>query len=143
MVTAPIVLLIAVATTPDAAALINEASISCQQALPDGTKTVVRAVAAAPSDADVVAAATAAGATATVVVTWRDAAQLVSDVRVRATWSADGQPRLTERTVVFSAHDLPAERGRALGLVVASILTDAWGGGPGAATPVAPCSRTS
>ncbi len=131
MVTAPIVLLIAVATTPDAAAVANVAAASCLQALPAGTRTVVRTMAALPDDAELGAAAASAGATATVVVTWRDAAQLVSDVRVRATWSVDDKRRQTERTVVFSARDLPAERGRALGLVIASILTEAWGGAPG------------
>jgi hypothetical protein len=134
MVTAPIVLLIAVASTPDAAATANEAAAACLHALPEGTRTVVRTVSAPPDEAEVTAAAAAAGATATVVVTWRDAQRLVSDVRVRAA-AADGKPKLTERIIIFSARDLPAERGRALGLVIASILTDTWGGAPGAAPP--------
>jgi hypothetical protein len=125
MVTAPIVLLIAVATTPDGVAAANEAAAACLQALPAGAKTLVRTVPQVPDDADVSAAAAAAGATATVVVTWRDADQLVSDVRVRST-SPDGIVRQTERNVVFSARDQPIERGRALGLVIASILDEDW-----------------
>jgi hypothetical protein len=128
MVTAPIVLLIAVATTPDGIAAANEAAAACLQALPAGAKTVVRTVPKVPDDADVSEAAASAGATATVVVTWRDADQLVSDVRVR--WiSPDGNLRQAERNVVFSARDLPLERGRALGLVIASILDEDWAAG--------------
>src|SRR5579871_161338 len=137
MVTAPIVLLIAVATTPDGAATANEAAAACVHALPEGARTVVRTVAAPPDDAAIAAAAVAAGATATVVVTWRDGDGLVSDVRVRAA-AAGGATRQTDRTVVFSARDLPAERGRALGLVIASILTETWGAAPGAAAPPRP-----
>ncbi len=140
MVTAPIVLLIAVATTPDGAVTANEAAAACVHALPEGTRTVVRTVAAPPDDAEVAAAAVAAGATATVVVTWRDADGLVSEVRVRAA-AAGGTPTQTERTVVFSARDLPAERGRALGLVIASILTETWGRGPDAAGPPRPSAE--
>jgi hypothetical protein len=125
MVTAPIVLLIAVATTPDGIAVANEAAAACLQALPAGAKTVVRTVPKVPEDAEVSAAAAAAGATATVVVTWRDGDQLVSDVRVRSTPS-EGEVRQTERNVVFSARDQPLERGRALGLVIASILDEDW-----------------
>ncbi|HVV53411.1 MAG TPA: hypothetical protein VHO06_27385 [Polyangia bacterium] len=133
MVTAPIVLLIAVASTPDGVAMADEAAAACLQALPAGAKTVVRTVAAAPDDADLDAAAAATDATATVIVTWRDAARLVGDVRVRAAAHAGGPPRQTERTIVFSARDLPAERGRALGLVIASILVeDRAAGGPAA-----------
>jgi hypothetical protein len=128
MVTAPIVLLIAVATTPDGIAAANEAAAACLQALPAGAKTVLRTVPKVPDDAGVSAAAAAAGATATVVVTWRDADQLVSDVRVRST-PPDGTVRQTERNVVFSARDQPIERGRALGLVIASILDEDWAAG--------------
>lgn len=126
MVTAPIVLLIAVATTPDGVAAANEAAAACLQALPAGAKTVLRTVPKVPDDGEVSAAAAAAVATATVVVTWRDADQLVSDVRLRWTSPIDGKLRQTERNIVFSARDLPAERGRALGLVIASILDEDW-----------------
>ena len=135
MVTAPIVLLIAVATTPDGIAAANEAAAACLQALPSGAKTVLRTVPKVPDDADVSAAAAAAGATATVVVTWRDADHLVSDVRVRST-PPDGIVRQTERNVVFSARDQPIERGRALGLVIASILDEDWAAGPRASNRV-------
>ena len=142
MVTAPIVLLIAVATTPDGIAAANEAAAACLQALPSGAKTVLRTVPKAPDDADVSAAAAAAGATATVVVTWRDADHLVSDVRVRST-SPDGIVRQTERNVVFSARDQPVERGRALGLVIASILDEDWTAGARTASQAPSCPSVS
>lgn len=135
MVTAPIVLLIAVATTPDGVAAANEAAAACLQALPAGAKAVLRTVPRVPGEAEIGAAATAAGATATVVVTWRDAGQLVSDVHVRSTSPVDGKVRESERNIVFSARDLPAERGRALGLVIASILDEDWADQREAAMP--------
>ena len=140
MVTAPIVLLIAVATTPDGVAAANEAAAACLQGLPAGAKTALRTVPKVPDDAELGAAAAAAGATATVVVTWRDADQLVSDIRVRSTSPVDGKVRQTERTIVFSARDLPAERGRALGLVIASVLDEDWAvqGEATARAPVTP-----
>jgi hypothetical protein len=129
MVTVPIVLLIAVATTPDGVAAANEAAAACLQALPAGAKTVVRAVPTAPDDAEVAAATAAAGATATVVITWRGADQLASDVQVRSSSPVGGRMRQTERTIIFSARDLPSERHRALGLVIASILDEYWTAG--------------
>lgn len=139
MVTAPIVLLIAVATSPDAGAIANEAAAACRLALPAGATTEVRVVPATPDAAAIDADARAIGATATVLVTWRDDALLVSDVLVSVA-SADGPGPRASRTVVFSARDLPAERGRALGLVVASILDEAWGIDHVVATP-APGAR--
>jgi hypothetical protein len=135
MVTAPIVLLIAVATTPDGVATANEAAAACLQALPAGAKTVLRIVPQVPDDPEVGAAGMGAGATATVVVTWGDADRLVSDLRVRSTSPVDGKVRVIERNVVFSARDLPAERGRALGLVIASILDEDWSTPPETTTP--------
>jgi hypothetical protein len=134
MVTAPIVLLIAVTTAPDGVALMKEAAAACIQTLPPGATTVVRQVSALPDDAEIGTDAAAIGATATVVVIWRDPARLVSDVRVWARSAADEGGHTTTRTIVFSARDRPAERGRALGLVIGSILDEAWGPGmqPGA-----------
>ena len=129
MVTAPIVLLIAVTTAPDAAALMKEAAAACIQTLPVGATTVVRQVATLPDDAEIATDAAAIGATATVIVTWRDTDRLVSDVRVLMPSAAQGPAHTTMRTIVFSARDLPAERGRALGLVIGSILDEAWGPG--------------
>jgi len=129
MVTAPIVLLIAVTTAPDGVALMKEAAAACTQTLPAGATAVVRQVSTPPAEAAIGADAEAMGAAATVVVTWRDPARLVSDVRVWVRAAADGQGGATTRTIVFSARDLPAERGRALGLVIGSILDEAWGPG--------------
>src|SRR5665213_3966596 len=82
MVTAPLVLLIAVTTAPDSVAVMNEAASACVQTLQAGATTVVRLVAALPTDAEIVADAAASGAAASVIVTWRDDARLTSDVRV-------------------------------------------------------------
>ena len=141
MVTAPIVLLIAVATAPDGVMVANEAAAACLQALPAGAKTVVRSVSEIPDDATIGADAAAVGATATVLVIWEDAAGLVSDVRVFVPSAADGRERRTTRTIVFSSRDLPAERGRALGLVIASILNEDWGTGADVVDDV-PTSRS-
>jgi hypothetical protein len=129
MVTAPIVLLIAVTTAPEGGALMKEAAAACIQTLPVGATTVVRQVATLPDDAEIGADAAAIGATATVIVTWRDTDRLVSDVRVLMPSAAQGPAHTTTRTIVFSARDLPAERGRALGLIIGSILDEAWGPG--------------
>jgi opacity protein-like surface antigen len=129
MVAGPIVLLIAVMAAPDGVALLNEAATACVQALPPGATAVVRQVPALPDEAQLGADAAAMGAAATVLVTWRNPARFVSDVRVWVRAAADGQGRTTTRTIVFSARDLPAERGRALGLVIGSILDEAWGTG--------------
>jgi len=141
MVTAPIVLLIAVTTAPDGAALMKEAAAACIQTLPAGATTVVRQVPAMPAEAAIGADAETVGAAATVVVIWRDPAHLVSDVRVWVRAAADGQGHATTRTIVFSARDLPAERGRALGLVIGSILDEAWG--PGVPPPPEAADRGS
>jgi hypothetical protein len=134
MVTAPIVLLIAVTTASDGEALMKEAAAACIQTLPPGATTVVRQVSALPDDAEIGTDAAAIGAAATVVVTWRDPARLVSDVRVLMPSAAAGPAQTAggpvyspTRTIVFSIRDLPAERGRALGLVIGSILDEAWG----------------
>ena len=129
MVTAPIVLLIAVTTAPDGVALMNEAAAACVQTLPPGATTVVRQVSRLPDDAEVGADAAAIGAAVSVIVTWRDDARLVSDVRVLVPSATEGPAHTTIRTIVFSARDLPAERGRALGLVIGSILDGVWGKG--------------
>jgi len=129
MVTAPLVLLIAVTTALDSVTVMNEAASACVQTLPGGATTVVRLVAALPTDAEIVADAAASGAAASVIVTWRDDARLTSDVRVLMPSAAGGQAPTTTRTIVFSTRDLPAERGRALGFVIGSILDEAWGTG--------------
>ncbi len=109
---------------------------ACVRALPDGARAVVRTASETPPDEAVVNSAAASGAGAAVVVSWDDAGQLGAHVRV-----ATGLPahvRWESRPISFDAADQLAERERALGLVIASIL-DA-GLEPAAAPRAAPPS---
>ncbi len=103
--------------------------------MPAGAKTVVRVASAAPPDVEVVADASKAGAAAVVVVSWHDASLLTTEVRAFVASPEDGVTHWIARTIVFSARDLPAERGRALGLVIASVLDESWGIAPVATSP--------
>ena len=125
--TAPVILLVAVAANSSGMAMTQEAAAVCVEALHSGAKSVVRLVATVPDDLDLAADASAEGASAVVVLAWHDAAFLTTDVRVSlAPPGARGHDWIT-RTVVFSARDLPAERGRTLGLVIASMLDESRG----------------
>jgi len=95
--------------------------------MPAGAKSVVRVAPAAPPDNQVVGDAAKIGAAAAVIVSWRDASLLTTDVRMFVAAPENGASQWMARTIVFSARDLPAERGRALGLVIASALDESWG----------------
>jgi opacity protein-like surface antigen len=126
-VTAPLVLLIAVTTNPGGISMAREAASACLESMPAEAKSVVRVVPAVPQDGDVVGDASKLGAAAVVIVSWHDALLLTSEVRVFVASPEDGLSHWIARTIVFSARDLPAERGRALGLVIASVLDESWG----------------
>ena len=140
--TAPLVLLIAVTTNPGGISLVREAASACLESMPEGAKSLVRVAPAVPPDLDLVSHATKIGAAAVVIVSWHDASLLTTDVRVFVASPEDAVSHWITRTIVFSARDLPAERGRALGLVIASVLDESWGIAPLArvepAAPVAP-----
>ena len=98
--------------------------------MPAGAKSLVRVAPAVPPDAEVVGEAAKLGAAAVVIVSWHDASLLTTEVRVFVASPEDGVSHWIARTIVFSAHDLPVERGRALGLVIASVLDESWGIAP-------------
>jgi opacity protein-like surface antigen len=102
----------------------------CLEPMPAGAKSVVRVAPAVPPDVEVVGDAGKLGAAAAVIVSWPDASLLTTEVRVFVVAPENGASRWMARTIVFSARDLPAERGRALGLVIASILDESWGIAP-------------
>ena len=79
------------------------------------------------------------GAAAAVIVSWHDATLLTTEVRVFVASPEDGVTHWITRTIVFSVARLPGERGRALGLVIASVLDESWGIAPtpSAESPVA------
>ncbi len=140
--TAPLVLLIAVTTNPGGISMVRDAASACLESLPAGAQSVVRVAPAVPQDAEVIGDASKLGAAAVVIVSWHDASLLTTEVRVFVVSPEDGVTHWIARTIVFSARDLPAERGRALGLVIASVLDEGWGIAPTAkAEPPAPVVR--
>ena len=152
--TAPVVLLVAVAASSNGTAMTQVAAAACIEAMPSGARSIVRAVPSMPDDLDLAADASAEGADAVVVLSWHDAAFLTTDVRASVTSPGSRIRGWIARTVVFSARDLPAERGRTLGLVIASMLEESSGDeasrnreapGPSAADPLetAPADRES
>lgn len=142
MVTAPIVLLIAVTSNPAGISMAREAATACLESLPAEARSVIRAAPVAPQDSEVIGATSGIGAAAAVVLSWHDASLLTTEVRVFVVSPEDGVTHWITRTIVFSARDLPSERGRALGLVIASVLDESWGIEPlPRAEPTAPAGR--
>ena len=127
MVTAPIVLLIAVTSNPGGISMARDAAAACHDSLPAEAKTVVRVAPVAPQDSEVIGETSGIGAAAVVILSWHDASLLTTEVRVFVVSPQDGVTHWITRTIVFSARDLPSERGRALGLVIASVLDESWG----------------
>ena len=131
--TAPLVLLVAVTANPGAISMARDAATACLESMPAGAKSVVRVAPAVPPDVEVVGDAAKLGAAAVVIVSWHDASLLTTEVRTFVVSPENGVSHWMTRTIVFSARDLPAERGRALGLVIASVLDESWGIAPVAA----------
>jgi hypothetical protein len=127
MLTAPIVLLVAVGAGATGRSITREAADACIESLSEGAGSVVRMVPTAPSDAEVAADASALGAAAVVVLAWHDAAFLTTDIRVFIPSRGSRPDRWIAHTVVFGSSDLSTERGRAVGLVIASMLEESWG----------------
>jgi hypothetical protein len=117
----------------------REAASACLESIPAGARSLVRVAPAIPRDVDVVGDASKIDAAAVVIVSWHDASLLTTEARVFVAAPEDGLSHWSARTIVFSARDLPVERGRALGLVIASVLDESWGIAPVAqAEPSAP-----
>jgi hypothetical protein len=129
-VTAPLVLLIAVTTNPAGISMARDAASACLESMPAGAKSLVRLAAAVPPDVEVAGDAAKIGAAAVVILSWHDSSLLTTEARVFVAAPQDGVSHWITRTIVFSARDLPAERGRALGLVITSVLDESWGIAP-------------
>jgi hypothetical protein len=139
MVTAPIVLLVAVTSNPGGISMARDAATACLDSLPAEARSIVRVAPVAPRDSEVIAETSGSGAAAVVILSWHDASLLTTEVRVFVVSPQDGVTHWIARTIVFSARDLPSERGRTLGLVIASVLDESWGMAPLARTePPAP-----
>jgi opacity protein-like surface antigen len=137
VVTAPLILLIAVTTNPGATSMARDAATACLESMPAGAKSLVRVAPGVPPDVEVAGEASKNGAAAVVVLSWHDASLLTTEVRVFVASPNDGVSHWIARTIVFSPRDLPAERGRALGLVIASVLHEGWGDAAVASAPPA------
>src|SRR5438105_416505 len=105
----------------------RDAASACLESMPAGAQSVVRVAPTVPQDVEVVGDTSKIGAAAVVIVSWHDASLLTTEVRVFVASPEDGVSHWIARTIVFSARDLPTERGRALGLVIASVLDQSWG----------------
>jgi hypothetical protein len=127
MVTAPIVLLLAVTPNPGGISMARDAATACLDSLPAEARSIVRVAPVAPQDSEVIAETSGSGAAAVVILSWHDASLLTTEVRVFVVSPQDGVTHWITRTIVFSARDLASERGRALGLVIASVLDESWG----------------
>lgn len=110
----------------------RDAASACLETMPVGAKSVVRVAPSVPPDADVVDDASKIGAAAVVILSWHGTTLLTTDVRMFVASPDDGVSHWITRTIIFSARDRPAERGRALGLVIASVLDESWGLAPAA-----------
>jgi hypothetical protein len=109
---------------------------ACVRALPDGMKPVVRAAPETPADEAVAADLVAVGATAAVVVTREDATVNAAEIRVLTGWPSHA--RWQSRRIFFDLGDQLAERDRALGLVIASMIQEGLEAGVAVSPPPPP-----
>jgi hypothetical protein len=91
------------------------------EALGRTARVVVREAMGAPTDGEALAAASEANEGAVVEVTWSDRGHRVAVLRVHLA----GRRRWMGRTLGFGAADADSERGRTIGLALASMLPDA------------------
>ena len=94
---------------------------AANEALGHAARVVVREAMGAPTDGEALAIGSEANEAAVVEVTWNDRAHRVATLRVHLA----GRRRWLGRTLGFSAADVDAERGRTIGLTLASMLPDA------------------
>lgn len=123
MTTATVVLFIFLSHHPTGASPDNVVT-ACVHALADGGRPVVRETAEAPPDEAVAAEAASVGAASAVVVAWEDANLLAAQIRVLTGGGA--RARWSWRRISFERADQVAERDRALGLVIASMIEDGF-----------------
>lgn len=118
--TAAVVVIVLVAGADAPSPAIAAAVSAANEALGAQVALVLRSV-ARPSDQEALRLAGLTAATAVGTIVWNEPRHDVAQVRVHAT-DADGW---REQTIVFAATDSPQERGRALGLALASMVTPA------------------
>jgi hypothetical protein len=104
---------------------------AASEALGHVARVVVRESTGAPTDGEALAIESEANEGAVVEVTWNDRGHRVALLRVHLA----GRRRWMERTVGFGAADADPERGRTIGLALASMLPDP---DPAPAPPSAP-----
>jgi len=92
---------------------------AAEQALGPGAKVVVRVAPGSVPDRDLIEAGKAEAATAVARLTWIDARRAHANLEVH--FLGGGERRVAE-TLTFEATDPLAERGRAIGLVLAALL---------------------
>jgi hypothetical protein len=93
---------------------------AASEALGHVARVVVRESAGAPTDGEALSIASEANEGAVVEVTWNDRGHRVAMLRVHLA----GRRRWTDRTIGFGAGDADPERGRTIGLALASMLPD-------------------
>ena len=93
---------------------------AASEALGHTARVVVRESMGAPTDGEALALASEANEGAVVEVTWSDRGHRVAMLRVHLA----GRRRWMERTIGFGAADADPERGRTIGLALASMLPD-------------------
>jgi hypothetical protein len=106
---------------------------AASEALGRAARVVVREATGAPSDGEALAIGSEANEAAVVEVTWTDRAHRVATLRAHLA----GRRRWVGRTLGFSAADVDSERGRTIGLALASMLPDAEPAGPVSREPPA------
>ncbi len=114
-----VVVLVAAGSASDPTTLAIERAAS--EALGRAGRVVVREATGAPTDGEALAIGSEASEAAVVEVTWSDRAHRVATLRVHLA----GRRRWLGRTLGFTAADVDAERGRTIGLTLASMLPDA------------------
>ena len=104
---------------------------AASEALGHDARVVVRESTGAPTDGEALAIESEANEGAVVEVTWNDRGHRVAMLRVHLA----GRRRWMDRTIGFAASDADPERGRTIGLALASMLPDP---DPAPALPTAP-----
>ncbi len=113
-----VVVLVAAGGASDPTTLAIERAAS--EALGRAGRVVVREAMGAPTDGEALAVGAEANEAAVVEVSWSDRAHRVATLRVHLA----GRRRWTGRTLGFGVADVDAERGRTIGLALASMLPD-------------------
>jgi hypothetical protein len=113
-----VVVLVAAGGTAEPTTLAIERAAS--EALGHSARVVVREAMGAPTDGEALALGSEANEGAVVEVTWGDRAHRLAMLRVHLA----GHRRWMDRAIGFSAADADAERGRTIGLALASMLPD-------------------